>query len=116
MDVQVCGKPCQRVSEAENENSVVCELPEMHSVYSVERLRDTVETMNLMNHEQTEVFASDTALGELVFDGDSSSSFGEVEGCYVGLKVASPDRMVVERIRFMIAEEADPDTLLEGVF
>ena len=117
MNVSVCGKPCPRVNGLETRDSVICTLPEMHSVFSVEQLRDTVLSTNLMNDNGSAVYASDPTLGEAVFDGDTSSSFGAgATNCYVGMKVASPSRMIIERIRFMISEDADPDAFLDGVF
>ena len=74
--VKVCGFDCPRDMDKETSDKIVCTLPPMHSVKSVETTPTSVARVNLYNLDSVSVYSSLEANGDLVFDGDTSTGFG----------------------------------------
>lgn len=84
--VKVCGIKCERNPAQETIHKLACTLPPMHSVSSVRSFPESVSKGNLKRLNLVSVYSSHSEEGETVFDGDTSTGFGQKEGCYVGIK------------------------------
>ncbi len=84
--VRVCGYPCPRASEKETSNKLVCPLPELPSIYALQRDSGLVKSTNLEKLESVQYYSSNPESSSLVYDGVYETGFGDGANCYVGIK------------------------------
>ena len=63
--------------------------------------------VNLYNLDSVSVYSSNKTNAELVYDGKTSTGFGQEDPCYIGLETTQYQRMNVQKIRFYLEDEVD---------